>query len=54
VLAREELGLDPEELGGSPWIAAGTSFVLFAFGAIIPWSRSFSRAAPPQCSGASV
>jgi VIT1/CCC1 family predicted Fe2+/Mn2+ transporter len=36
VLAREELGLDPEELGGSPWIAAGTSFVLFAFGAIIP------------------
>lgn len=36
VLAREELGLDPEELGGSPWTAAGTSFVLFAFGAIIP------------------
>ena len=36
MLAREELGLDPEELGGSPWTAAGTSFVLFAFGAIIP------------------
>jgi vacuolar iron transporter family protein len=36
VLAREELGLDPEELGGSPWTAAGTSFVLFALGAIIP------------------
>ncbi|MGE0399368.1 MAG: VIT1/CCC1 transporter family protein [Kofleriaceae bacterium] len=36
VLAREELGLDPEDLGGSPWTAAGTSFVLFAIGAIIP------------------
>ncbi len=36
VLAREELGLDPEDLGGNPWTAAGTSFVLFAIGAIIP------------------
>lgn len=36
VLAREELGLDPEDLGGSPWIAAFTSFVLFTLGAIIP------------------
>lgn len=36
VLAREELGLDPEDLGGSPWTAAATSFVLFAIGAIIP------------------
>jgi VIT1/CCC1 family predicted Fe2+/Mn2+ transporter len=35
-LAQEELGLDPEELGGSPWVAAGTSFVLFAIGAILP------------------
>ncbi len=35
-LAREELGIDPEELGGSAWEAAGTSFVLFAIGAIIP------------------
>jgi len=35
-LAREELGIDPEELGGSAWVAAGTSFVLFALGAIIP------------------
>lgn len=34
--AREELGIDPEELGGSPWIAAGTSFALFVIGAIIP------------------
>ncbi len=35
-LAREELGIDPEELGGSASQAAATSFVLFAIGAIIP------------------
>ena len=35
-LAREELNIDPDELGGSAWVAAGTSFVLFAIGALIP------------------
>jgi VIT1/CCC1 family predicted Fe2+/Mn2+ transporter len=35
-LAREELGIDPDELGGSAWEAAITSFLLFAIGAIIP------------------
>jgi VIT1/CCC1 family predicted Fe2+/Mn2+ transporter len=35
-LAREELGLDPAELGGSAWEAAITSFVLFFAGAIAP------------------
>ncbi|WP_435347165.1 VIT1/CCC1 transporter family protein [Haloarchaeobius sp. HRN-SO-5] len=35
-LAREELGIDPEELGGSAWEAAAASFVLFALGAIVP------------------
>ncbi|WP_254534874.1 VIT1/CCC1 transporter family protein [Halomarina litorea] len=35
-LAREELGIDPEELGGSAWEAAGASFILFALGAIVP------------------
>jgi len=35
-LAREELGIDPKELGGSAWGAAITSFFLFAIGAIIP------------------
>lgn len=35
-LAREELGVDPKELGGSPWEAAITSFFLFSLGAIIP------------------
>jgi len=33
---REELGIDPDELGGSAWEAAITSFFLFAIGAIIP------------------
>jgi VIT1/CCC1 family predicted Fe2+/Mn2+ transporter len=37
-LAREELGIDPDELGGSAWVAAATSFVLFALGAIVPLS----------------
>jgi len=36
VMAREELGIDPQELGGSAWEAAITSFILFAIGAIIP------------------
>lgn len=35
-LAREELGINPDELGGSAWEAALTSFGLFALGAIIP------------------
>lgn len=35
-LAREELGIDPNELGGSAWEAAITSFLLFAAGAIVP------------------
>jgi VIT1/CCC1 family predicted Fe2+/Mn2+ transporter len=35
-LAREELGINPGELGGSAWQAAITSFLLFAAGAIIP------------------
>src|SRR5574339_1265532 len=35
-LAREELGIDPEELGGSAYEAAFMSFFLFAFGALFP------------------
>ena len=34
-LVREELGLDPDQLG-SPWRAAGGSFIAFAVGAVIP------------------
>lgn len=35
-MAREELGFDPGELGGSAWVAAGTSLALFALGALVP------------------
>jgi VIT1/CCC1 family predicted Fe2+/Mn2+ transporter len=35
-LVREELGIDPADLGGSPWAAAASSFALFACGAIFP------------------
>jgi VIT1/CCC1 family predicted Fe2+/Mn2+ transporter len=47
-LAREELGIDPDELGGSAYVAAFTSFFLFAFGALFPmlpyffWSGSMA------------
>ena len=40
-LAREELGIDPKELGGSPWVAGGVSFLLFAGGAIFPVAPFF-------------
>ena len=40
-LAREELGIDPKELGGSAWEAAGSSFLLFSLGAIFPVAPSF-------------
>jgi VIT1/CCC1 family predicted Fe2+/Mn2+ transporter len=35
-MVREELGLDPSNLGGSPYSAGGSSFILFGLGAIIP------------------
>lgn len=35
-LAREELGVDPKDLGGSPWTAAASSFLLFAVGSLCP------------------
>ncbi len=35
-LSREELGIDPDDLGGSAFTAAITSFALFGVGAIIP------------------
>ena len=35
-LVREELGIDPESLGGSAFGAAAMSFALFAAGAVVP------------------
>jgi len=35
-LVREDLGIDPDELGGSAWGAAISSFCLFALGALFP------------------
>jgi VIT1/CCC1 family predicted Fe2+/Mn2+ transporter len=40
-LAREELGIDPKEMGGSAWAAAVASFCLFALGASIPVAPFF-------------
>jgi VIT1/CCC1 family predicted Fe2+/Mn2+ transporter len=40
-LAREELGIDPAELGGNPLSAAATSFGLFSAGAIFPVAPFF-------------
>lgn len=39
VYARQVMGFNPDELG-SPWVAAGTSFLLFTIGALaplVPW-----------------
>jgi VIT1/CCC1 family predicted Fe2+/Mn2+ transporter len=43
-LAREELGINPDDLG-APWIAAGASFAAFAAGATIPLAPFVAGAA---------
>jgi vacuolar iron transporter family protein len=51
-LTREELGLDPAELGGNPWTAALGSFLLFSAGAIfptLPFGWAHSLGAIVQC-----
>ena len=53
-LARDELGIDPEELGGSAWVAAGTSFLLFAVGAIIPVAPFFMLTGQTAVLGSAV
>jgi vacuolar iron transporter family protein len=46
-LVREELGIDPNELGGSAWAAGATSFMLFTVGAIFPVAPYFALAGVP-------
>jgi vacuolar iron transporter family protein len=46
-LVREELGIDPDELGGSAWTAGGTSFLLFSLGAIFPVAPYFALTGMP-------
>src|SRR5204862_8122207 len=35
-LVREELGIDPDELGGSAWTAAAASFLMFSVDSVLP------------------
>ena len=55
VLAREELGLNPDDLG-SPWRAASASFITFALGALIPLTPFLAhmRGTPAVIAAASV
>jgi vacuolar iron transporter family protein len=46
-LVREELSIDPDELGGSAWTAGGTSFLLFSLGAIFPVAPYFALTGMP-------
>jgi VIT1/CCC1 family predicted Fe2+/Mn2+ transporter len=58
-LAREELGLDPNDLG-SPWGAAISSFLAFALGALIPllpyllWTGTRALVTAAALSGAAL
>lgn len=53
-LAREELGVDPEGLGGSAWAAAGASFCLFSAGAIFPVAPFIFTAGMPAVAASLV
>jgi VIT1/CCC1 family predicted Fe2+/Mn2+ transporter len=53
-LVREELGIDPQELGGSAWGAAATSFLLFSFGAIFPVAPFLAFTGTPAVIGSLV
>ncbi|HUY68529.1 MAG TPA: VIT1/CCC1 transporter family protein, partial [Alphaproteobacteria bacterium] len=50
-LAREELGINPEELGGSAWAASSSSFILFAVGALFPVAPLFFLSGLPAVIG---
>ncbi|MGB8636200.1 MAG: VIT1/CCC1 transporter family protein [Rhodanobacteraceae bacterium] len=50
-LVREDLGIDPDELGGSAWGASISSFILFAFGALFPVAPYFWLQGTPALIG---
>jgi VIT1/CCC1 family predicted Fe2+/Mn2+ transporter len=52
-LAREELGLNPDDLG-SPWGAAIASFLAFAAGALLPLLPFFFGSAPHRIPAAAA
>ena len=51
VMAREELGIDPTQLGGSPWKAAASSFATFCLGAAVPLIPFFVASRRPALIG---
>lgn len=53
-LSREELSIDPDELGGSAWVAAGTSFTMFATGALVPLIPFAFLSGPPAIIAAAI
>jgi VIT1/CCC1 family predicted Fe2+/Mn2+ transporter len=52
--AREELGLDPQEGLGSPLAAAGSSFAMFAVGALVPLIPFLVTTGTPAVVGSAV
>jgi VIT1/CCC1 family predicted Fe2+/Mn2+ transporter len=54
VLIKEELGINPEELKGSAMVAAVSSFILFAVGAVIPVIPFFFWSGYPAIIGSAV
>ena len=46
-ITRKGLRIDPDDLAGSAWVAALTSFVLFALGAIVPVLPFLMISGPP-------
>ncbi len=53
-LVREELGVNPDDLGGSAWAAAAASFGLFSLGAVFPILPYFFLSGLPALVGSLI
>jgi VIT1/CCC1 family predicted Fe2+/Mn2+ transporter len=53
-LSREELGINPDDLGGSAWAAGASSFLVFSLGAIIPVAPFFFLRGPAGVTASAV